>query len=146
MHRFASIGLCLTITLLENTSANCCYFFTFGDISCTISKNLKKFDGVVPVLKTTSSIKLIRNKKILNLDRNKIFLSQTPQAFNFKKIFDLQKKGNSKITDDASLFINNLDISVVVPLAHPAIFTEDVLPAVVVLANVINPVLLLAFV
>ena len=58
-------------------------------------------------MKTTSSIKLIKNKKILNLDRNKIFLSQTPQAFNFKKIFDLQKKGNSKITDDASLFINN---------------------------------------
>ena len=60
-------------------------------------------------MKTASSIKLIRNKKIFNLDRNKIFLSQTPQAFNFKKIFDLQKKGNSKITDDASLFINNLN-------------------------------------
>ena len=44
------------------------------------------------------------HKKILNLDRNKIFLSQTPQAFNFKKIFNLQKKRNSKITDDASLF------------------------------------------
>ena len=70
-------------------------------------KNLKKFDCVVPVLKTTSSIKTIKNKKILNLDRNKIFLSQTPQAFNFKKIFKLQKKINSKITDDASLFINN---------------------------------------
>ncbi len=69
-------------------------------------KSLKKFDGVVPVLKTTSSIKTIKNKKILNLDRNKIFLSQTPQAFNFKRIFDLQKKINSKTTDDASLFIN----------------------------------------
>jgi len=70
-------------------------------------KSLKKFDGVVPVLKTTSSIKTIKNKKVLNLDRNKIFLSQTPQAFNFKKIFELQKKLNSKITDDASLFVNN---------------------------------------
>ena len=48
-------------------------------------KNLKKFDGVIPALKTTSSIKIIKNKKISNLDRNKIFLSQTPQAFNFKK-------------------------------------------------------------
>ena len=61
----------------------------------------------MPVLKTTSSIKLIKNKKISNLDRNKIFLSQTPQAFDFKKIFNLQRKINSKITDDASLFINN---------------------------------------
>ena len=70
-------------------------------------KNLKRYDGVVPVLKTTSSIKTIKNKKILNLDRNKIFLSQTPQAFNFKKILDLQKKINSRTTDDASLFIDN---------------------------------------
>ncbi len=70
-------------------------------------KNLKKNDGVVPVLKTTSSIKTIKNKKIISLDRNKIFLAQTPQAFNFKKIFDLQKKINAKTTDDASLFVNN---------------------------------------
>ena len=70
-------------------------------------KSLKKYDGVIPVLKTTSSIKTIKNKKILNLDRDKVFLSQTPQAFVFKKIFKLQKKINSKTTDDASLFIDN---------------------------------------
>ncbi len=70
-------------------------------------KCLKKNDGAIPVLKATSSIKTIKDKRILNLDRNKIFLSQTPQAFIFKKIFDLQNKSNSKITDDASLFINN---------------------------------------
>ena len=34
-------------------------------------------------------------------------MSQTPQAFIFKKIFKLQKKINSKTTDDASLFIGN---------------------------------------
>ena len=70
-------------------------------------KSLKKYDGVIPVLKTTSSIKIIKNKKILNLDRDKVFLSQTPQAFVFKKIFKLQKKINSKTTDDASLFTDN---------------------------------------
>ena len=70
-------------------------------------KSLKNHDGVIPVLKTTSSIKTIKNKKILNLDRDKVFLSQTPQAFIFKKIFKLQKKINSKTTDDASLFIGN---------------------------------------
>ena len=57
-------------------------------------------------MKTTSSIKLVKSKKILNLDRSKIYLSQTPQAFNFKKIFYLQKKISSKTTDDASLFDN----------------------------------------
>jgi len=70
-------------------------------------KSLKKSDGVIPVLKTINSIKIIQNKKVLNLDRNKIFLSQTPQAFNFRKIFNLQKKINSKTTDDATLFIDN---------------------------------------
>ena len=81
------------------------------DFSVTILnkllKNLKEFDCVVPVLKTTSSIKAIKSKKILNLDRNKIFLSQTPQAFVFKKIYNLQKRINSKTTDDASLLIDN---------------------------------------
>jgi len=70
-------------------------------------KSLKKYDGVIPVLKTTSSVKTIKNKRIINLDRDKVFLSQTPQAFVFKKIFKLQKKINSKTTDDASLFIDN---------------------------------------
>ena len=59
-------------------------------------KCLKNYDGAIPVLKSTSSIKTIKNKKILNLDRNKIFFSQTPQAFSFKKIYNLQKKNKLK--------------------------------------------------
>ena len=37
--------------------------------------------------------------------RNKIYLTQTPQAFHYKTLLNLQKRTTSKITDDANLFI-----------------------------------------
>ena len=67
--------------------------------------NLKYYKCVVPTIKSNDSIKLKNKKKIINLKRENIYLTQTPQAFNFKELFKLQKKQSSKITDDASLFI-----------------------------------------
>ncbi len=68
-------------------------------------KGLKKSNCVVPVIKTNNSVKFKNKNKIKNIDRNKIFLTQTPQAFDYKALLSLQKKTNSKITDDANLFI-----------------------------------------
>ena len=68
-------------------------------------KGLKKNKCVVPVLKTSNSVKLIERKKLKNIDRNKIYLTQTPQAFDYKTLLNLQKRTTSKITDDANLFI-----------------------------------------
>ena len=68
-------------------------------------KNLKKNKCVVPVLKTSNSVKLKEKNKLKNIDRNKIYLTQTPQAFDYKTLLNLQKKTTSKITDDANLFI-----------------------------------------
>ena len=45
--------------------------------------------------------------KINNLNRNKVLLTQTPQCFNFKELFDLYKLNKEKITDEASLYLNN---------------------------------------
>jgi len=59
----------------------------------------------VPVIKTNNSVKFKNNNKLKNIDRNKIYLTQTPQAFDYKTLFKLQKKTTSKITDDANLFI-----------------------------------------
>ena len=70
-------------------------------------KGLKKNKCVVPVLKTHSSIKLKEKNKLMNMDRNKIYLTQTPQAFDYKTLLSLQKKTSSKITDDANLFIES---------------------------------------
>jgi len=68
-------------------------------------KGLKKNKCVVPVLKTSNSVKLKERNQLKNIDRNKIYLTQTPQAFHYKTLLNLQKKTTSKITDDSNLFI-----------------------------------------
>ena len=68
-------------------------------------KGLKKNKCVVPVLKTSNSVKLKERNKLINIDRNKIYLTQTPQAFDYKTLLNLQKNTTAKITDDANLFI-----------------------------------------
>ena len=53
---------------------------------------LKKYKCVVPVIKTNNSVKFRDKNKLINLDRNKIYLTQTPQAFDYKTLLKLQKK------------------------------------------------------
>ena len=66
---------------------------------------LKSNDCVIPAIQTTDSIKQKLPKKIVNLNRDNIYLTQTPQAFNYKKLFKLQKNIGPDITDDSNLFI-----------------------------------------
>jgi len=68
-------------------------------------KGLKNNKCVVPALKTSNSVKFKEKNKLKNIDRNKIYLTQTPQAFDYKTLLNLQKETTSKITDDANLFI-----------------------------------------
>tara|TARA_B100001175_G_scaffold300170_1_gene292214 strand:- start:790 stop:1905 length:1116 start_codon:yes stop_codon:yes gene_type:complete len=70
-----------------------------------IFKELKKNICVVPAIKTNNSVKFKDKNKLKNIDRNKIYLTQTPQAFDYKTLLKLQKKTTIKITDDANLFI-----------------------------------------
>ena len=69
-------------------------------------KGLKLNDGVIPVVQSFDTLKLKNNKKIHNLDREKVFFSQTPQAFKYEVLMELQNKINKKTTDDSSLLIN----------------------------------------
>ena len=68
-------------------------------------KGLKKNKCVVPFLKTNNSVKIKEKNKLKNVDRNRVYLTQTPQAFHYKTLLNIQKKTDSKITDDANLFI-----------------------------------------
>ena len=70
-----------------------------------ITNDLKINDCVVPAIKTVDSVKQKISKNIINLKRENIYLTQTPQGFNFKKLYKLQNDKSLKITDDASLFI-----------------------------------------
>jgi len=70
-------------------------------------KGLKKNKCVLPVIKTNNSVKFKDKNILINIDRNKIYLTQTPQGFDYNTLLKIQKKTTSKITDDANLFIEN---------------------------------------
>ena len=70
-----------------------------------LERELKQTDCVVPTINSVDSVKQKLSGKVINLDRKSIYLAQTPQAFNYKKLFELQNNKGSEITDDANLFI-----------------------------------------
>ena len=70
-------------------------------------KNLKKNKAVVPVISPKDSIKYKIKNQIFNLNKNNSLLTQTPQAFRFKELYNLAINEKNKISDEATLFINN---------------------------------------
>jgi 2-C-methyl-D-erythritol 4-phosphate cytidylyltransferase/2-C-methyl-D-erythritol 2,4-cyclodiphosphate synthase len=70
-------------------------------------KSLQKNKASIPVISPKDSIKYKVKNQLFNLDRNNSYLTQTPQAFRFKDIYDLSVKQKNKIQDEATLFINN---------------------------------------
>jgi len=93
-------------------------------------KNLKNNKVVVPTIIAKDSIKYKIKKNIYNLDRNNSYLTQTPQAFKFKYIYNLSINQKEKIQDEATLFIqNNLKIKFIKGenLNDKITFKEDIL-------------------
>ncbi len=74
-------------------------------------KSLKNNKAVIPYIHSKDSIKYKIKNQFFNLDRKNSMLTQTPQAFRFKNLYSLSNKQKNKITDEATLFIeNNLKI------------------------------------
>ena len=69
----------------------------------------KKYRVVVPRLKLQDALKRKNNKNtFINLNRDNFFLTQTPQSFNFKRIYNLHKKNKNEYSgDDLSLIHSN---------------------------------------
>ena len=72
-----------------------------------ITKNLKNNKAVVPTIISKDTIKYKIKNQIFNINRNNSLLTQTPQAFRFKELYDLAINEKNKISDEATLFINN---------------------------------------
>jgi 2-C-methyl-D-erythritol 4-phosphate cytidylyltransferase/2-C-methyl-D-erythritol 2,4-cyclodiphosphate synthase len=70
-----------------------------------LAKWLESSDCVIPAIQITDSIKQKTSNIIKNLKRNDFYLIQTPQAFNYKALLNIQNDKSTDITDDASLFI-----------------------------------------
>ena len=70
-------------------------------------KSLKNNKAVVPSINSKDSIKYKVKNQLFNLNRNNSILTQTPQAFKFKDIYDLSIRQKNKVSDEATLFIEN---------------------------------------
>ena len=68
-------------------------------------KELKSNSCIIPAIQTTDSIKQKSLNKVINLKRENIYLIQTPQAFNYKKLYKLQSDKSVEVTDDSNLFV-----------------------------------------
>ena len=68
-------------------------------------KELKSNDCIIPAIQSSDTIKQKTLNKVINLKRENIFLIQTPQAFNYKKLYALQNNKGVEVTDDANLFV-----------------------------------------
>ena len=51
-----------------------------------LNNQLKSNDCVIPAVQTSDSIKYKTSNIVRNLKRENIYLIQTPQAFNYKKL------------------------------------------------------------
>ena len=71
-----------------------------------ISK-LKNNKAVVPFIYSKDSIKYYSQNQLFNLNRKKVLLTQTPQAFKYKDLYSLSLKKKGKIPDESTLFIDN---------------------------------------
>ena len=91
--------------------------------------SLKKSKASVPVIKSKDSIKYKIRNQLFNLNRENSFLTQTPQAFKFKDVYNLSIKQKNNIQDEATLFIeNNLKIKFIKgeTLNNKITFKEDI--------------------
>lgn len=59
--------------------------------------------GVVPVVEVPETVKRIQNNNAQIVDRNDLFLVQTPQGFYFKDIWNIYKTEKKFLTDESSL-------------------------------------------
>ena len=92
-------------------------------------KHLKKNKAVVPAINSRDSIKYKIRNQLFNLNRDNLILTQTPQAFKFKDLYNLSIKQKKIITDEASLFIeNNLKVKFIrgENLNHKITFKDDI--------------------
>ncbi len=73
-----------------------------------IITEVKQYDGVIPVIPAKDTIKMIDENGIVSqtLERSKLVLVQTPQAFGYQKLlraFEVALASGKVFTDDASI-------------------------------------------
>ena len=79
----------------------------------SIIKNMKGAKAVIPTIKIQDAVKekfeSSKYEYIVSKDRNNLFLTQTPQCFNFKEILRLHEINKFKYRDDDISLLMNLN-------------------------------------
>ena len=104
-----------------------------GKLLKNLINSLKKNKASIPVISSKDSIKYKIKNRLFNLKRKNTYLSQTPQAFRFKDLYNLYIKQKNNIQDEATLFIeNDLKINFIrgERLNNKITFKEDILNAI----------------
>ena len=81
--------------------------FVSNELISNCIDELNNHIAVCPGLIVTDTLASTNKRKIIKIiDRTNIYRLQTPQAFNFKILFDCHNKINKPVTDDISIVIN----------------------------------------
>ena len=70
-----------------------------------ILSKLKNNKAVIPYVSSVDSIKYNLNGEIYNLNKKNALLTQTPQGFRYKDLYNIARENKKKVQDEASLFI-----------------------------------------
>jgi len=74
-------------------------------------KSLKKYDAVIPVLSSSDSLILEETNQLSYLNRNKIKIIQTPQAFKFSNFFPVTENIKDNADDFSVVYKINPNIN-----------------------------------
>lgn len=64
--------------------------------------------GVVPSIEVPETVKSIANGRVESVDRDNLFLIQTPQGFYFKQLLEAYNKTDNFFTDESSLMEDSI--------------------------------------
>ena len=68
---------------------------------------MKNSRAIVPTLRINDAIKQRQQKYIIGKSRNNLFITQTPQCFNLKEIYNLHKLYKHRYLDDDLSLLKN---------------------------------------
>ena len=74
-----------------------------------IIRNMKNSKAVIPIIKIQDAIKEKHEKRIIGKSRKNLFITQTPQCFNLKEIYNLHKFYKFRYLDDDLSLLKNFN-------------------------------------
>ncbi len=75
----------------------------------SILTKMRNSRAVIPILKINDAIKQRYEKNVMSKSRNNLFITQTPQCFNLREMYNLHKSYKNRYLDDDFSLLKNQD-------------------------------------